>query len=255
MQIVFTDLDGTLLDRETYAWQAARPALERLRERGIPWIFVTSKTRAETELWRRLLGNQHPYVVENGAAAYWPPGYFPQEARSALIWGTLYAEVLAGLADAARQVGCRIRGFHQMSVEQVAAACGLPVEIATLAREREFDEPFELLDAAAESALGAALARRRLRLSRGGRFHHASGPADKAGAVRALKQLYEKHAGPVTTIGLGDAPNDLGMLRLVDRPVIVRSAQSAQLAAELPHALVTDRPGPAGWNAAILALI
>ncbi len=254
MQIVFTDLDGTLLDHETYAWQAAGPAIDRLRERGIPWIFVTSKTRAETEHWRRLLGNAHPYVVENGAAAYWPAKYFPEETSSAFVWGLPYAEVLAGLVAAAREVGCRIRGFHQMSVEEVAAACGLSLELAALARQREFDEPFELLDPAAEAELEAALARRRLRLSRGGRFHHASGPADKAGAVRALQQLYEKHGGPVTTLGLGDALNDLEMLRAVDRPVIIRSAQAARLASELPHALLTERPGPEGWNAAILAL-
>lgn len=254
MQIVFTDLDGTLLDHETYAWQAAGPAIDRLRALAIPWIFVTSKTRAETEHWRRLLGNEHPYVVENGAAAYWPAAYFPEEPRSALVWGLPYAEVLSGLAAATGEVGCRIRGFHQMSVEEVAAACGLPFGLAALARQREFDEPFELLDPAAEAELEAALARRRLRLSRGGRFHHASGPADKAGAVRALQQLYEKYSGPVTTIGLGDALNDLEMLRAVDRPVIIRSAQSARLASELPHALLTERPGPEGWNAAILAL-
>lgn len=254
MPIVFTDLDGTLLDHDTYAWDAARAAIERLRERQIPWIFVTSKTRAETEYWRRLLGNEHPYVVENGAAAYWPAGYFPQEAGSALIWGTPYAEVLLGLAAAAREVGCRIRTFHEMSVEEVAAACGLPAGLAALARRREFDEPFALLDAAAEAELAAALARRGLRLSRGGRFYHASGPADKAGAVRALKQLYEKRGEPVTTIGLGDALNDLEMLRSVDHPVIIRSAQSARLASELPHALLTGQPGPAGWSEAVLAL-
>jgi len=254
MQVVFTDLDGTLLDHASYAWEPARPALERLRERGIPWVFVTSKTRAETEHWRRLLANEHPYVVENGAAAYWPVGYFPREFGSALIWGLPYAEVVSGLAAAVREVGCRIRGFHQMSVEEVAAACGLPGELAVLAKQREFDEPFELVDREAEAELEAALARRRLRLSRGGRFYHASGRADKAGAVLALKGLYEQLGEPVRTIGLGDAWNDVEMLRIVDYPVIIRSAQSAQLAAELPHARLSPAPGPAGWNAAILAL-
>jgi mannosyl-3-phosphoglycerate phosphatase len=43
MQTVFTDLDGTLLDHETYSWEAARPALERLELSGILWILVTRK--------------------------------------------------------------------------------------------------------------------------------------------------------------------------------------------------------------------
>ena len=36
MDVLFTDLDGTLLDRDTYSWEAARPALDRLIQKGIP---------------------------------------------------------------------------------------------------------------------------------------------------------------------------------------------------------------------------
>ncbi len=32
MYLIFTDLDGTLLDHETYSWEAAQPAIERLRQ-------------------------------------------------------------------------------------------------------------------------------------------------------------------------------------------------------------------------------
>src|SRR5262245_50293684 len=60
MWLVFTDLDGTLLDADTYSYEAASPALERLRERGTPLVMVTSKTRAEVELWRWRLSNRDP---------------------------------------------------------------------------------------------------------------------------------------------------------------------------------------------------
>src|SRR5690554_8055371 len=33
--IVFTDLDGTLLDHDSYGWRAAKPAMARLRLNGI----------------------------------------------------------------------------------------------------------------------------------------------------------------------------------------------------------------------------
>lgn len=254
MKIVFTDLDGTLLDHDTYSWEPARPAIERLRRLAIPWIMVTSKTRAETEYWRRLVGNEHPFVVENGAATFIPAGYFPEPAPKALEWALPYADIVTGLDAAAHEAGCRVLGFHQMSVEEVAAACDLPLEQAALARRREYDEPFRVLDAGREDALAAALEKRGLRVSRGGRFWHASGPSDKARAVLALKALYEASDQPVTTIGLGDAMNDLLFLKVVDIPVIVRSAQSARLAAELPQAMLTGRPGPEGWNAAILEL-
>ena len=254
MKIVFSDLDGTLLDHHTYSWEAARPAIERLRRLAIPWIMVTSKTRAETEYWRRLVGNEHPFVVENGAAAFIPAGYFPGPAPQALEWAIPYADIVTGLDAAAHEVGCRIFGFHQMSVEEVAAACDLPLEQAVLAKKREYDEPFRVLDAGREEALVAALEKRGLRTSQGGRFWHASGPSDKARAVLALQALYEASGRPVTTIGLGDAMNDLPFLKVVDIPVVVRSAQSMRLAAELPRAMLSERPGPEGWNEAVLEL-
>ncbi len=254
MKLIFTDLDGTLLDHRTYSFEAARPALEHLRRNAIPWVLVTSKTRAETEYWRRRLGNEHPYIVENGAAALIPRGYFGASVPERLEWGRPYAELVAALEEAAREAGCAVRGFHGMTVEEVAVACNLPPELAALAKQREYDEPFELLDPPREAALIEALARRGVRVSRGGRFYHATGPADKARAVLALKRLYEEAAGPVTTVGLGDALNDLPFLRVVDLPVAVRSPQAPLLTAELAVARLTAERGPEGWNAAVLEL-
>ena len=44
--IVYTDLDGSLLDGTSYSYEAATPALTALREQGIPLVLVSSKTRA-----------------------------------------------------------------------------------------------------------------------------------------------------------------------------------------------------------------
>ena len=136
--IIFTDLDGTLLDRDTYTWEAAQPALDRLRRQGIPWVLVTSKTRAEVELWRRCLGNQHPFIVENGGAAYVPLDYLPAAVRGgrrrgayeALEWGTPYEELVADLQSAAQASQCRVRGFHAMTPGEVAMLSDLPLEQA-----------------------------------------------------------------------------------------------------------------------------
>jgi mannosyl-3-phosphoglycerate phosphatase len=53
--LIFTDLDGTLLEQATYSFEAALPALQALRERNIPLIICTSKTRAEIEWFRSKL--------------------------------------------------------------------------------------------------------------------------------------------------------------------------------------------------------
>ena len=45
--VIFTDLDGTLLDGNTYAFDAATEALDAARSHQIPVVLVSSKTRAE----------------------------------------------------------------------------------------------------------------------------------------------------------------------------------------------------------------
>ena len=45
--LIFTDLDGTLLDIHTYDWQPAAAWLERLQDKQVPVILCSSKTAAE----------------------------------------------------------------------------------------------------------------------------------------------------------------------------------------------------------------
>jgi mannosyl-3-phosphoglycerate phosphatase len=263
VKLIFTDLDGTLLDRDTYSWEEARPALGRLKLHKIPWIIVTSKTRAEVEFWRKCLGNQHPFIVENGAAAFIPTGYFPfavpgathKASYEVLEWGTPYAELVTKLKEAVRRSRCRIRAFHQMTAAQAAAACDLPVEQAALAKLREYDEPFQVLDLKRAGQLLADIEKQGLRWTRGGRFWHITGANDKAVAVAALTRLFEQACGRVETIGLGDAANDAPFLNIMNVPVLVRSADSKKLQAEVPRGTLTGRRGPAGWNEALLKLI
>jgi len=261
--VLFTDLDGTLLDHDTYSWEPARTALERLKLERIPWLLVTSKTRAEVELWRRRLGNTHPFIVENGGAAFIPSGYFPRAATGAIArdgyevieWGKPYPELVASLEAAARASGCQVRAFHDMTVEEIAAATNLPLEQAALAKQREYDEPFHIVDEERGGALLAALEAQGLRWTRGGRFHHVDGNNDKASATAALRERFERVYGPVVTIGLGDGLNDVPLLNAVDIPVVIRSPAADAVKLRVAHALVTEGAGPAGWNQAVMTML
>jgi mannosyl-3-phosphoglycerate phosphatase len=263
MQIIFTDLDGTLLDHETYSWEAARPAIERLNLRDLPWVMVTSKTRAEVEWWRKQMDNRHPFVVENGAAAFVPLDYFPfpvpgaarRDNYEVLESGMKYHDLVSCLKEASRRSRCRVLGFNEMSPAEVSFTCNLPLEQAALAKVREYDEPFRILDLNRAAQLLHAIEKQGLRWTKGGRFWHITCENDKARAVTMLQQLFERVYGPVATIGLGDAPNDVPFLNVVTFPVLIRSRGSARLKAAVPRGILTDQPGPAGCNEILLKMI
>jgi mannosyl-3-phosphoglycerate phosphatase len=263
MDIVVTDLDGTLLDEETYSFEAARPGLAVLKSRMIPLVFCTSKTRSEVEYWRNSIGNGDPFIVENGAAVYIPEGHFEfpipgarhRGAYDVLQLGTEYAELVSTLENASVESACRIRGFHEMTAAEVSALCGLGPELAEMAKRREFDEPFVVLDPERERELVAAIERAGKQFTRGGRFCHITGNNDKALALRRLLELYRRLDPGLRTVGLGDGLNDARMLNAVDVAILIRSRGIDRLQAAVPQGKPTVLPGPAGWNEAITALM
>jgi mannosyl-3-phosphoglycerate phosphatase len=266
--VVFTDLDGTLLDHSSYSWRAAEPALAELDRRKIPLVFVTSKTRAEVERLRRKLGNQHPFVTENGGGIFLPPEYFPVRIPQAtkvaryhcIALARPYAEIVEALAEIAAEAGAEVVGFHQMSAREIAQNTGLSVEEAELARQRDFDEPFFFAAGPAAEQRFLELARERgLEVARGGRFWHLFAGSDKGRAVKELMKLY-RHRAPVRlrAVALGDSANDLPMLAAADYPILVQKPGGKYddaVLEKLPRVHRAPAPGPDGWNAAVLALL
>lgn len=262
MDVVISDLDGTLLDHSSYSFGEARPGLDLLKSKRIPLVYCSSKTRTESDYWRRVTENHHPFIVENGGAVVIPPEYFHFAIPSVKIagretilqLGDSYADLVETLESAVAESGCAVRSFHQMTTEEVAQACDLSVSSAALAKEREFDEPFLILDTEGTAALLTAIERRGKRWTRGGRFYHILGKNDKASAVAALLDLYRHGGQAVRSIGIGDGLNDAAFLNIVDIPILIRTPWLHELQAAVPKGKPTQFPGPLGWGDAMLRL-
>lgn len=267
--VVFTDLDGTLLDAGSYSFEAAAKALHSLRTLRVPLVIVSSKTRAEIESIRRALGCEDPFIVENGGAVVVPSGYFRfpldgairRDGYHMIEFGIPYTRLRQALADINGMFGGGVKGFGDMSADEVAALTGLTLVDARLALQREYDEPFVLEESPHRLEELKHLAETHgLSCVSGGRFHHLVGPHDKGHACRYLIGAYRRHFSPHSrppiTIALGDSQNDLPMLASVDRPILVaRIDGSHDPAIDLPHLTRTPGVGPAGWNAAIIRLL
>lgn len=263
--LIITDLDATLLDHETYSWQAAAGALATIRERGYPLVLNSSKTRAEMEELRGQLGNDHPFVVENGAAIYVPAGYFGdasaerEGAYEVRRFGAARETILREVRRLRQERGLALEGFSDWTVEQISEQTGLPYAAARRAGDRCCSEPTIFSgDLASLEWFQSELERVGLRTLQGGRFLHVTGSFDKADGVRWLRERFgaQNPDQDVVVIALGDSPNDQGMLDAADVAVIVRSPRSAQLDVSKPRqTLRTTNTGPAGWQEAMCQLL
>ena len=83
-----------------------------------------------------------------------------------------------------------------------------------VAAMREFDEPFVITgeQLGDEKALVKAAEQRGLTVTSGGRFYHLQGGNDKGQSMEMIISWYEQYHGKVSSIALGDSPNDFSML-------------------------------------------
>jgi len=265
--IVFTDIDGTLLDSRTYSFEAARPALRLLSEKNIPLVLCSSKTRVEIEHYRKKLDNRHPFISENGGGIFMPNGYFMAAARSIQVeskdegqyqiirLGARYKTLRSALCGL-REEGFSVTGFGDMNALEIASITGLPVEEAEMAKQRDFDEPF-LYDGPQDKLelLLTSIHARGFRHTQG-YFLHIMGDSDKGKALAILQEFYRTTYGKIISVAIGDSLNDLPMLMNADFPIIVQKADGTYDARlNIPNLKKAGGIGPEGWSKAITALV
>jgi len=261
--LIFTDLDGTLLDDQTYDFSPAIPALEIIHSRKIPLILASSKTRAEIEFFRELLSLESPFIAENGGGIYFPTSFaLPKEYScekvvgfNALFIGGPIKEVLKRSRKLKRDFN--FRGFSEMPAQEIASLTGLTLEHALLASKREFDEPIMLQDPLDDKEIFCKKAAQYgLDCVYGGRFIHLFLGGNKGRAVETVLEIYRQLRGPTFSIALGDSPNDISMLKVVDKAVLMQGRDGIHInGLAHPDLITLEENGPEAWNRVMLDIL
>ncbi len=257
--LVFSDLDGSLLDHFTYDFEAALPVVKALEERGIPLILASSKTAPEMLALREALGNRHPFIIENGAAIYIPRDYFPGEpGEPEDRGGYLVHELapprerwLAELAELREEFPDQFESFHSAGTAGIVEMTGLSEEQALAAATRGYSEPVQWLGTPeAAQRFTQRLRDKGATVVKGGRFLTVTGDCDKGRALLWLRNAYRRAdaSRSIEDLAVGDSDNDCAMLEAAKTALLVRSpVHEFPVLDRDSGVLRSEAVAPAGW--------
>jgi mannosyl-3-phosphoglycerate phosphatase len=261
--LIFTDLDGSLLDHDNYSFAPVAQLLNHLEMEYIPVIPTTSKTFAEVRRLRVKLNNHHPFIVENGAAIAIPVNYFPSMPKDCYEksgfwilansqprdhWNTL-------LEENSQEFDGEFETFSSIyktkGAEGIQEITGLSLDQAELSNQRDFSEPIHWVGSEQrKQAFIKKLTAAGGTLLQGGRFLALGGQVDKGSALLQLTKLYQKFTSLAEfhTLAIGDSGNDVSMLEAATSAIIIRSKTHAAPNLSRDKNLTKSTAfGPQGW--------
>lgn len=280
--VVFSDIDGTLIDIFTRKYGKSKELVKKLKESSIPVILCSSKTWAEQDVIRKDLGlESEPFIIENGGAVIIPYGYFSGggggggstdddlkhhygmrvvDGYSVIELGRSSAEIRKVLQYVRRKTGIPFKGVSDLSIEELAKIVGMTHEEAERMSKRQYGETILEIDKTEKVQFEQALSEDGFQVIHGGRYFDVTAGNDKGKAVRILIDLYRKKLGDGTIfIGIGDSANDAPMLKLTDIAILVQKYDGSWAEVDnsnnIPHVVKAKGIGPAGWENAFATII
>jgi mannosyl-3-phosphoglycerate phosphatase family protein len=270
--VIFTDMDGSLLDHYSYSHAAADKLLSSLSYDAIPVIMTTSKTYAELQPLRQSLNNKSPFIVENGAAIFIPKDYFPSPPEQCTSIENYWLHELSPPRQQWLDVIDNIRKnyiyeehekefvqFSHLSNEQISQITGLNIDSAALAAQRQYGEPIQWLGTPKrQKEFIEQLQNNDAQALQGGRFLHVSGHCDKGRALQWLFSQYQKQYpnAEFTSVAIGDSQNDVAMLETADIALLIRSpVHQLPALTRSENVFTSTQYGPEGWSEGVETIL
>ncbi|KAJ8908240.1 hypothetical protein NDN08_008331 [Rhodosorus marinus] len=281
--IIFSDVDGTLVDHSTYSPDRSLEAVRKLQQTGIRLVLCSSKTSSELKNLQSILGiEDQPFIAENGAVLYVPVKDVRDPSTDTVlsdysvdtiersgepvyrvVLGDVRGVLLEKIRLTEKETGVCLTTYDDLTNDQVAKETGLGLADAVMAKRRQASQtivaPLSPLDL---KVVSTSLAVSGVHIETGGRFHSASSiHLSKGRAMRLLLRILNRgtsaDTGSHLSVALGDAPNDFSMLGCADLSFLVKQHSGAWApgAGEVDKLILVDGIGPEGWSMAITSLL
>ena len=246
--IIFTDLDGTLLHRDTFQFDTIKNYIKSLINKGVIIIPNSSKTEIEIEKFNEELGVNLPFISENGASIH-GLNLITSNFPNKLIVSREKEELLKIFENKVpEKLKQKCFQISKMSKKDQENILGQKDEKLKNALNRKYTLPFLFKgDKNEKNRLLKLLSANSLTLQEGGRVSNLCDNVNKVKSMNKVVKILKKIKEKIITIAVGDNYNDLDMLKNCDIPCLVFNDQFKLDQINIDNLIFSNKPSPEGW--------
>ncbi len=246
--VIFTDLDGSLLHRDTFEFDSIKDYIKSLINKGVIIIPNSSKTEKEIEKFNEELGINLPYISENGSSIHGLnliTSNFPDK----LVLSREKEELLKifenKVPEKLKEKFFQISKMSKKEQENILGQKGVKLKDAL---DRKYTLPFLFKgDKKDKNKLLKVLNSCSLTLQEGGRVSNLCDNTNKVKSMNRVVKILKKTEDKIKTIAVGDNYNDLDMLKSCEIPCLVFNDQFKLDQINIDNLIFSNKPSPEGW--------
>ncbi len=246
--IIFTDLDGTILHRDTFKFDTIKNYLKKLVNNGIIIIPNSSKTEIEIDKFNEELGVELPYILENGSAIH-GLNLINQNFPNKIILSREKEELLKIFnMKVPEKLMNKCIQISKISKKKQEKIFGQKDDKLQEVLKRKYTVPFLFEGNNSEkNKLLKILNSNSLSLQEGGRVLNLCDNINKIKSMNKVIKILKKTEDKIVTIAVGDNYNDLDMLKNSDVPCLVFNDQFKLDKINIDNLIFSNKPSPDGW--------
>jgi len=264
--LIFTDLDGTLLDHKNYSYGDNKKFISFIINNQNDVIFNTSKTFSESsDLLNELNLTNMPFSTENGALLYFPKNRF-KKIKNSLDYGRYWKIKIAKLSS----LNWHKFLLKKQKIFKFLIAQDLDSKI--LKKYTNLDNTIKMLKREAsqiilwqDSLINLKKFKYEVKhekqgiLIQGSRFMQISSVCNKRIAKNLISHVYDiQFHGKYSknTIALGDSKNDIDMLNSAKYSCLIKNPSGSfpKLRSNKKNIIKSSKLAPDGWSQVLYKL-
>ena len=246
--LIFTDLDGSILDRDTFKFDQIKQYMKKILNSGALIIPNSSKTESEIVEFNQELGENLAYISENGSVinglnilnSNFPNKIILSREKEELI------DIFKNKVPENLQRKCKF--ISNLNKKDQISIFGLNENKLKNALKRKYTEPFLFEGNKREKKdLLKILKKKSLTMQEGGRVINLCDNVNKVKSMNKILKIYKKIESYIKVIAVGDNYNDLDMLKNSDLPCLVFNDQFKEDQINIDNLIISNKPSPDGW--------